>query len=51
MDSQRESIADQMPSVEKEIKAMGLTWVEAEMVALVRIGGRQRVKASCYARS
>ena len=33
--------------VEKEIKAMGLTWGEAEMVALVRIDWRQRMEASC----
>ena len=38
-------------TVEKEIKAMGLTWGEAEMAALDRIGWRQRVEASCSARS
>ena len=31
---------------EKEIKAMALKWREAEMVALDRIGWRQRVEAS-----
>ena len=39
------------PTVEKEIKAMGLTWGETEMVALDRIGWKQRVEASCSARS
>ena len=38
-------------TVEKEIKAMGLTWGEAEMVALDRISVRQRVEASCFTRS
>ena len=36
---------------EKEIKAMSLTWGEAEMLALDRIGWRQRVQASCSMRS
>ena len=34
-------------TVEKEIKAMSLTWGEAGMTAQDRIGWRQRVKASC----
>ena len=34
-------------TAEKEIKAMGLTWDEAEMAALDRIGWRQRVEVSC----
>ena len=40
-------------TVEKEIKAMGLTWDEAEMAALDRIGWRQRVgpHAPCRAKS
>ena len=38
-------------TVKKEIKAMGLTCCEAEMVALDRIGLRKRMKASCSARS
>ena len=37
--------------VEKAIKAMGLTWSEAEMAPLDRIGWRQRVDASCSVRS
>ena len=35
-----------LKTVEKEIKAMGLTWGEAAMVALDIIGWRQRVEAS-----
>ena len=38
-------------TVEKEIKAMGLTWIEAEMVALDRIGWMQKVEASCESES
>ena len=34
------SIATWRRTVEKEIKAMGLTWGEAEMAALDRIGWR-----------
>ena len=37
--------------VEKEIKAMGLTWGIAEIAALNRIGWRQRVEVSCSVRS
>ena len=32
---------------EKDIKAMGLKWAEAEMAALNKIGWRKRVEASC----
>ena len=38
-------------TVEKEIKAMGLTRGEEKMVSLDRIGWRQRVEASCPVRS
>ena len=34
-------------TAEKEIKAMGLTWGETEMIALDRIGWRQRVEYTC----
>ena len=34
----------------KEIKAIGLTWGEAVMAALDRIGWIQRVEASCSVR-
>ena len=49
MDSPREKKSRQ--TVEKEIKAIGLTWGEAEMVALDIIGWSQRVETSCSARS
>ena len=42
------TIATRRRTVEKEIKAIGLTWGEAEMVALDL---RQRVEASCSARN
>jgi hypothetical protein len=38
-------------TIEKEIKAMGLTWGEAEVAALDRIDWRRRAEDSCSVRS